>query len=106
MKIFVAGGAGFIGSHYVKSCLLDDQITSVHIFDNFSSGKHEYICNFENQEKICLVEGDIKNEVLLRESMAGSALVVHFAANPDIAKAVHCPTIDFSEGTVLLQNVL
>jgi UDP-glucose 4-epimerase len=33
-------------------------------------------------------------------------LVVHFAANPDIAKAVKQPDIDFWEGTYLTQNIL
>lgn len=106
MKIFITGGAGFMGSHYAKSCLLDDHIASVHIFDNFSSGKREHVINLENQRKLCLIEGDIKNEALLQDAIEGSALVVHFAANPDIAKAAYEPTIDFFEGTVLLQNVL
>ena len=38
--------------------------------------------------------------------MKGSQIVIHFAANPDIAKAVKQPDIDFWEGTYLTQNIL
>ena len=38
--------------------------------------------------------------------MAGHDLVFHFASNPDIARAVTEPDIDFWEGTYLTQNVL
>jgi len=38
--------------------------------------------------------------------MKGSEVVIHFAANPDIAKAVKQPDIDFWEGTYLTQNIL
>jgi len=38
--------------------------------------------------------------------MAGCDTVFHFAANPDIAKAVTQPDIDFWEGTYLTQNIL
>jgi UDP-glucose 4-epimerase len=37
---------------------------------------------------------------------AGADVIFHFASNPDIAKAATDPTIDFSEGTVLTQNLL
>ena len=39
-------------------------------------------------------------------AMVGSDTVFHLAANPDIAKAVTQPDIDFWEGTYLTQNVL
>ena len=38
--------------------------------------------------------------------MAGHDLVFHFASNPDIARAITEPDIDFWEGTYLTQNVL
>lgn len=41
MKCFVSGGAGFIGSHLVDSLI--QQGHSVTIYDNFSSGKLEFI---------------------------------------------------------------
>jgi UDP-glucose 4-epimerase len=107
MKIFISGGAGFIGSHLIRRLLLeDDGIKLIKVFDNFSSGSREHLKEFVGNDKLIVVEGDIKDLPFLTSSMEGSTLVVHFAANPDIAKAVTQPDIDFWEGTYLTQNIL
>jgi UDP-glucose 4-epimerase len=53
-----------------------------------------------------VVEADIKDLAKITAAMAGSDTVFHLAANPDIAKAVTQPDIDFWEGTYLAQNML
>ena len=53
-----------------------------------------------------IIEGDIKDIELLTDSVKGSDVVYHFASNPDIAKAMTQPDIDFWEGTFLTNNVL
>jgi UDP-glucose 4-epimerase len=53
-----------------------------------------------------MAEGDLKDLAKVTAAMAGSDTVFHLAANPDIAKAVTQPDIDFWEGTYLAQNVL
>jgi UDP-glucose 4-epimerase len=76
------------------------------IYDNFSSGTREHLQEIAEDPRLQIVEGDIKDLSLLTTSMAGSDTVFHLAANPDIAKAVTQPDIDFWEGTYLAQNVL
>jgi UDP-glucose 4-epimerase len=49
---------------------------------------------------------DIKNMDKLLFAMQNVETVFHFAANPDISKAVSKPDIDFWEGTFLTQNIL
>lgn len=55
-----------------------------------------------------LVEGNARDFDYLRTTMRDFApdTVFHLAANPDIARAVKEPTIDFEQGTILTQNVL
>jgi UDP-glucose 4-epimerase len=53
-----------------------------------------------------VVEADLKDAARVREAMDGCDTVFHLAANPDIAKAITQPDIDFWEGTYLTQNVL
>ena len=106
MHVFVSGGAGFIGSHFVQRILLKDDTSKVTVYDNFSSGSLDHLATVHNEPRLAIVEGDIKHLGLLTHAMAGADLVVHFAANPDIAKAVKQPDIDFWEGTYLTQNVL
>jgi UDP-glucose 4-epimerase len=52
------------------------------------------------------VQADLKDLDAVKAGMDGCDVVYHLAANPDIAKAVTQPDIDFWEGTYLAQNVL
>jgi UDP-glucose 4-epimerase len=106
MNIFIAGGAGFIGSHIVNRIIKESGITKVIVFDNFSSGTMNHLNDIILDPKLKIITGDIKNLDSLKESMSKVDLVIHFAANPDIAKAVTQPDIDFWEGTYLTQNIL
>ena len=105
-RVFVSGGAGFIGSHLVASLLKDSEIEHVVIFDNFTSGQLSYIQESTNDPRVEVVEADLKDVGAVASAMVGSDTVFHLAANPDIAKAVTQPDIDFWEGTYLTQNVL
>ncbi len=104
--VFVSGGAGFIGSHLARRLLSIDDVARLVIYDNFSSGTRRHLQGVQDDKRVQIVEGDLKDLARLTAAMAGSDTVFHLAANPDIAKAVTQPDIDFCEGTYLLQNVL
>jgi len=101
-RYFVAGGAGFIGSHMVRR-LLQRPDTHVVVYDNFSSGR---VWHLPENSRATIVRQDLKNLDRLTEAIAGVDVVFHFASNPDIAKAATQPDIDFWEGTYLTQNLL
>lgn len=103
-KYFIAGGAGFIGSHLCKKILTDEPQSSVTVYDNFSSGKMWHL--EEISDKITIVDADIKNTDKLSSAVKGADAVYHFASNPDISKAMTQPDIDFWEGTFLTNNIL
>ncbi len=108
MNFFIVGGAGFIGSnfsHYLANKYSGGSIT---IYDNLSSGNRLFIQDLLKTNSTNLIIGDVKDIPLLTESMqsAHADIVFHFASNPDIAKAVKDPTIDFWNGTYLTQCVL
>lgn len=105
-SIFVSGGAGFIGSHLISSLLRNDAIERIVIFDNFSSGQRAYLAEAAKNRRVSVTEADLKDLKALTSAMEGCDTVFHLAANPDIAKAVTQPDIDFWEGTYLTQNVL
>jgi len=104
--IFVSGGAGFIGSHLVARLLKNPETARVVVYDNFTSGTRRHLHDVAGDARLQVVEADIKDQDKLKHAMAGCDTVFHFAANPDISKAVTQPDIDFWEGTYLLQNVL
>jgi UDP-glucose 4-epimerase len=74
MKVFVVGGAGYIGSHVVRALL--DQKHEVVVFDNLSSGCRE---NLFPEARFVL--GDILDAAALRAVMAGGVeAIIHLAA--------------------------
>lgn len=106
MKAFISGGAGFIGSHLVARLLSDNTATSITVFDNLTSGSRAHLARFMRDPRLSFVEGDIKTLDSVIQVMRGCDMVFHLAANPDIAKAVQQPDIDFWEGTYLTSNIL
>lgn len=102
---FVIGGAGFIGSHLVRYLLRDPAITQVVVFDNLSSGSKDRL---PADPRVLFIRGNVRDFDHLRVSMeeVSPDAVFHLAANPDIARAIKEPTIDFQQGTVLTNNVL
>src|SRR5207344_2547936 len=76
------------------------------VYDNFTSGQRSYLQVLTSDRRLVVIEADLKDAGRLHEAMAGCDTVFHLAANPDIAKAITQPDIDFWEGTYLTQNVL
>lgn len=106
MKVFVSGGAGFIGNHLVEHLLRDENVREVVIYDNFTSGRRDLLPEDSDSARILVVAADLKDVEAIKIGMAGCDVVYHLAANPDIAKAETQPDIDFWEGTYLTQNIL
>ncbi len=104
MQYAVIGGAGFIGSHVVRTLL--DSGEKVVVYDNFSSGTKWHLHEAADHENLKIVHGDIREFDRLKEALKDCGTVYHFASNPDIAKAVTHPDVDFWEGTYLTNNVL
>ena len=105
-KVFVSGGAGFIGSHVVTQLPGNRDVERVVVFDNFSSGKRSHLKGLVGDKRLEIIEGDLKEIAAIKRAMAGCKTVIHLAANSDIARAVTQPDIDFWEGTYLTQNIL
>ena len=76
MRVFITGGAGFIGSH-----LADHYVNAGHqvtILDNFSTGSKTNIAHLEG--KVTTVDGDIRNIELVESLTKDADLVLHMAA--------------------------
>jgi len=106
MHYFISGGAGFIGSHLIRRLLAQSETRRVVVFDNFSSGRETYLADLTGDVRLTVVRADLKDKDAVISAMRGCDAVFHLAANPDIAKAVTQPDIDFWEGTYLAQNVV
>src|SRR2546423_592398 len=105
-RYFIAGGAGFIGSHFTDRLLADPSVAAVTIYDSFSSGREWHYEHHRSDSRFRVVRGNVRDLDNLTASMQGHDLVIHLASNPDIAKAVSEPEIDFWEGTFLSSNIV
>jgi UDP-glucose 4-epimerase len=106
VSYFLVGGAGFLGSHFTDRLLASGRTARVTLYDNFSSGQAWHYHEHAGDRRLQVVPGDVHDFPALREAMAGHDTVIHLASNPDIARAVTEPDIDFREGTELTQLVV
>jgi UDP-glucose 4-epimerase len=104
-RSFIAGGAGFIGSHLARE-LLRRPDTELIVFDNLTSGSLSHIEDLLDDPRMCLVEADLRDADRVVDAMRGVDHAYLLAANPDIAAAVDDPAIDFWQGTYLMNNLL
>ena len=105
-RVCIVGGAGFIGSHFVDRLLAEASTEQVTVFDNFSSGREWHVARHADDHRLRVVRGDASDLGHLVATMAGSETVIHLASNPDIARAVTEPAIDFDAGTLLTHHVV
>lgn len=90
----------------MRSLLARAETERIVIFDNFTSGRKSYVAKPADDPRVEVVTADLKELGAVSRAMKGCDTVFHLAANPDIARAVTQPDIDFVEGTYLTQNVL
>ena len=83
-RVFIVGGAGFIGSHFADQLLLDRSVAALTIFDNFSSGREWHINHHRDDPRFNLVRGDVTDLPLLTRAMEGHETVIHLASIPTL----------------------
>ncbi len=106
LRYFLVGGAGFIGGHFVDRLMAEAGTAKVTVFDNFSSGREWHLERHSGSPKLGVVRGDARDLRALCEAMQNHDVAIHLASNPDIARAVTEPAIDFDQGTYLTHNVV
>jgi UDP-glucose 4-epimerase len=102
MRVFITGGAGFIGSHLTDALIArGDAVT---ILDNLTTGSATNVAHLK--DKIELVQGDIRDGALIEKLMAPADLVLHMAAalgvNTILEKTIESVSVNFTGSEVVL----
>jgi dTDP-glucose 4,6-dehydratase len=93
MRLFVTGGAGFIGSHYVRSLLSgayagfeDAEVT---VFDKLTyAGNLANLAPVAGDPRYTFVQGDICDPAALEAALPGHDMVVNFAAETHVDRSI------------------
>ena len=106
MKILVTGGAGFIGSNFVRHLLAAHPEDTVVNLDKLTyAGNPENLRDVEGNPRYRFVKGDICDGALVRELMAGVDAVVHMAAETHVDRS-NAGADDFLRTNVLGTHTL
>jgi len=106
MNILVTGGAGFIGSNFIRQWMREnpqDKILNLDILTY--SGNLENLLDVNENKNYEFVKGDICDQKLVNELVKGKDLIVHFAAETHVDRSI-LSSYDFVRTNVLGTMVL
>ncbi len=101
-RIFITGGAGFIGSTLIGRLIEDNEFV---VYDNF---KRNALVNkpYRNHPNLTIIEGDVLDQKHLADSISGAQLVIHCAAIAGIDTVIKSPTTTMRVNMMGTANVL
>ena len=105
MKLLVTGGAGFIGSNFVRHVLADtdDEVT---VYDALTyAGNLSTLRDVDDDPRCRFVQGNICDPGTLEGAMAGHDAVVHFAAESHVDRSIAGPD-DFIHPNCVGTNIV
>lgn len=107
MKLFVTGGAGFIGSNFILYMLEKYPEYQIVNFDKLTyAGNLENLSSVEANPNYSFVQGDICDREAVTSAMQGCDWVVHFAAESHVDRSITGPAIFVQTNVVGTQVLL
>ncbi|MBS7636701.1 NAD-dependent epimerase/dehydratase family protein [Candidatus Bathyarchaeota archaeon] len=103
-RVFITGGAGFIGSHLVDR--LCEMGKDVIVFDNLSSGTTENLKKWLDAPNFKFIRGDLLSPKEVIKSINGCDAVFHLAANPEVRVGSENPRIHYEQNVLATFNLL
>ena len=91
-KILITGGAGFIGSNFIRYILGKyDDLSVVNLDKLTYCGNPENLRDFENNPRYTFIKGDISDPTCVAGAMNGCEKIVNFAAESHVDRSIEDP---------------
>jgi len=101
MKVLVCGGAGFIGSAFIRNYLKNNPNNSITNIDNLTIGSNlKNLDDVKNNPNYTFEKEDIKNQDKINEFAKNSDVIVNFAAESHVDRSIANP-LPFIETNIL-----
>lgn len=112
MRILVTGGAGFIGSNFVKLALQKGD--SITVYDKLTYAAHptpdntfsHNLLDVKDHPTFRFIKGDILDTKKLTQALNGHDAIAHFAAESHVDRSLENPTLFFDTNVKGTQNML
>src|ERR1700757_2349146 len=92
MKLFVTGGAGFIGSNFIAHVLSLGRGYRILNYDKLTyAGNLANLAAVERRSDYSFTKGDICDAASVEQAMRGCDAVVHFAAESHVDRSIYEP---------------
>src|SRR5437879_12734209 len=109
MKLLVTGGAGFIGSNFIRHVLAERKDYELINYDKLTyAGNLANLAEVAEDPNYAFIRGDICDSVAVEAAMRGCDAVIHFAAESHVDRSIYepAPVIDTNiKGTFILLEV-
>lgn len=101
-RVFITGGAGFIGSHLTERLVADNEVV---VFDNFRRDALSSV-GLNDHPRVRVVKGDVLDEAAVRREMKGCDVVIHMASIAGVDTVMKNPVTTMRVAMIGTSNVL
>jgi len=90
MKLLVTGGAGFIGSNFVRYIFNNRDDIKITVLDalTYCGNLENFTSDMWESDRFSFIHGDIRDEELVKKTMKGIDKVIHFAAETHVDRSI------------------
>ncbi|HMA60433.1 MAG TPA: GDP-mannose 4,6-dehydratase, partial [Halanaerobiales bacterium] len=107
MKILVTGGAGFIGSNFIRYILKNKEIEIINLDKLTYAGNRENLTDIEDDNNYRFIKGDICNQSLVNKIVSDNVdIIINFAAESHVDRSIEDPNKFFNTNVLGTQILL
>ena len=107
MKLLVTGGAGFIGSNFVRKNINNPNFESITVLDSLTyAGNLKNLSDVMNSNKFIFIQGDICDLEMVSGVTKGIDVIINFAAESHVDRSIINPSQFLKTNVLGTQNLL